>query len=342
VPAPDIDTDRYWLQRACDLAAHCPPSSTAFAVGALIVDSEGNQIAAGYSRQHDDPHNHAEEVALAVLPAGDTRLAAATIYSSLEPCGERASRLRTCVELILTAGLQRVVFAAREPTLFVRPTGATKLLAAGITVIEKPELAEAFRSTNAHLLGKVPVNSQLLTQDQWAEQLRTFERTAFRLELQREYREPGEMRSIERFLAGNPQDPSEMPGFDEWCARVAAQTTAGKRRARVRIVDDPPTGSQLWEQWLDPWNTRAGEDVRYLDRAEAYEIGLLPAAGTDDWWLLDGARLVVMRFDVTGRRVENELVTDLERVTQAQQWWDLAVRHSSPPASRSSFPREKL
>jgi diaminohydroxyphosphoribosylaminopyrimidine deaminase/5-amino-6-(5-phosphoribosylamino)uracil reductase len=152
VPAPDTEADRSWLQRACDLAQQCPPSTTAFAVGAVIVDANGNEIAAGYSRQHGDPHNHAEEVALAALPANDPRLATATIYSSLEPCGERASRPRTCVDLILASGLQRVVFAAREPALFVRPAGTAKLRDAGVTAIEVPELAEAFRRANAQVL----------------------------------------------------------------------------------------------------------------------------------------------------------------------------------------------
>ena len=37
---------------------------------------------------------------------------------------------------------------------------------------------------------------------------------------------------------------------------------------------------------------------------------MLPAAGVEDWWLLDSARLIVMRFDREGHRIENELVTD--------------------------------
>ena len=68
--------------------------------------------------------------------------------------------------------------------------------------------------------------------------------------------------------------------------------------------------------------------MRYLTRDRAHEIGLLPAAGDQDWWLLDSAQLIVMRFDREGHRIENKLVTDPATVLQACKWRDLAVHHS--------------
>ncbi|MFC4051838.1 deaminase [Actinomadura syzygii] len=144
--------DLGWLSLACDLAALCPPSRTAFSVGSVIVGADGREIARAHSRE-SDPHDHAEEAALAKtasLPAGD--LAGATVYSSLEPCGKRASRPRTCAELIVAAGVRRVVFAWREPSLFVAGTGADVLTAAGVELVELPELAGRAREPNAHLL----------------------------------------------------------------------------------------------------------------------------------------------------------------------------------------------
>jgi len=143
------DTDREWLQRAIDLSRQCPPSETAFSVGAIVVVDD-EPIATGYSRE-TDPHNHAEEIALAKL-ADDPRLTRATIYSSLEPCSRRASRPRTCTDLILAAGIPRVVFAWREPSIFVDCEGAELLTNAGLEVIELPDLASEVRSINAHLL----------------------------------------------------------------------------------------------------------------------------------------------------------------------------------------------
>lgn len=146
------DTDLRWLGEAVELARLCPPSATAYAVGAIVVGGDGQVLATGHSRE-SDPHDHAEEAALAKIPAGDPRLALATIYSSLEPCTTRASRPRGCTELILAAGIRRVVFAWREPELFADCTGAETLRAAGAEVVELPELAALVREVNAHLFG---------------------------------------------------------------------------------------------------------------------------------------------------------------------------------------------
>lgn len=137
-----------WLRIACELAGLCPPSGTAFSVGAVIVGADGREITRGYSREHD-PHDHAEESALAKTAAD---LSGTTIYSSLEPCAERRSRPLTCSELILRAGIARVVFAWREPSVFVEGKGVEQLRAAGVEVVELPALADLARAPNAHLL----------------------------------------------------------------------------------------------------------------------------------------------------------------------------------------------
>ena len=145
--------DHQWLAEAIELSRRCPPSASAFSVGAILVAADGAGIATGFSRERD-PHDHAEEVALArAASAGAARrLAGATLYSSLEPCAARASRPRPCAELIIAAGLRRVVIAWLEPPVFVEGGGAARLRAAGITVIEIPGLAAAARAVNAHLL----------------------------------------------------------------------------------------------------------------------------------------------------------------------------------------------
>ncbi|GAB2751293.1 5-amino-6-(5-phosphoribosylamino)uracil reductase [Amycolatopsis magusensis] len=143
-------TDHDLLAKAIALGDECPPSTT-FRVGAVITAADGSILATGHSGE-TDPHDHAEEAALAKLAADDPRLAGATMYTSLEPCSSRRSRPKTCTTLILDAGIPRVVFAWREPTLFVDCVGAETLTAAGVTVTELPDLAPAVRTTNAHLL----------------------------------------------------------------------------------------------------------------------------------------------------------------------------------------------
>jgi pyrimidine deaminase RibD-like protein len=182
VPQPaNPDTDLHWLLEAIKLSRYCPPSATAFSVGAVLVTGDGQVLSTGFSREWD-PSDHAEEVALARLglprqgaAAGSSLaagsfagsfaghgaasasrapadLAAATMYSSLEPCAARASRPTPCADLIIASGIGRVVIAWREPPIFVPGGGAVRLRQAGLTVTVIPELAASARAVNAHLL----------------------------------------------------------------------------------------------------------------------------------------------------------------------------------------------
>lgn len=141
-----------WMNQAITLAEQCPTVQGAFSVGAVIVDAGNQQVATGYSRE-TDAKVHAEESALGKLEPDDPRLAGATIYSTLEPCSERGSKDRTpCTDLILRAGIPRVVIAWREPSTFVADCiGVEKLRQAGVEVIELPELADAAMRMNRHL-----------------------------------------------------------------------------------------------------------------------------------------------------------------------------------------------
>ncbi|QSB06377.1 deaminase [Natronoglycomyces albus] len=156
--------DERWMRHAIELARHCPPSPDAFSVGAVVV-VENEVVAQGYSRQ-DNPHDHAEEVALRALRLAPGRemttqddhigggdLTDATIYSTMEPCGERASRPIPCAQLIIQSGLTRVVYAVGEPTTFVAaPRGAQLLREAGLTVVYLPELAKAAREVSRPIM----------------------------------------------------------------------------------------------------------------------------------------------------------------------------------------------
>ena len=155
------DTDRRWLLEAVELSRRCPPSPTAYSVGALLVAADGSVLATGYSRE-TDPAEHAEEVALGRLglagrpakpdPSAASQLAGATLYSSLEPCAVRASRPTPCADLIIASGVRRVAIAWTEPPILAPGGGAARLRAAGVEVVVVPGLADAVREVNAHLL----------------------------------------------------------------------------------------------------------------------------------------------------------------------------------------------
>jgi pyrimidine deaminase RibD-like protein len=154
-PGPDGQpnaADRHWLHEAIELSRRCPPSASAYCVGAVLVSSGGAVLATGFSRERD-PCDHAEEAALALVDPADPRLASATLYSSLEPCRFRASRPVPCADLIIAAGLRRVVVAWLEPPVLAPGGGAELLRDQGVTVLEVPELAAEARAVNAALLG---------------------------------------------------------------------------------------------------------------------------------------------------------------------------------------------
>ena len=143
--------DHRWLLEAIALSRRCPPTDTAYCVGAIVTIG-GTRVTDGFSRENDDPHVHAEEAALGKLDRTD--LSEATLYSSLEPCSFRRSRDRTCTQLILESGIRRVVFALREPPLFADCQGAELLQASGIDVVEVAELGPAVEEVNARVLSR--------------------------------------------------------------------------------------------------------------------------------------------------------------------------------------------
>jgi diaminohydroxyphosphoribosylaminopyrimidine deaminase/5-amino-6-(5-phosphoribosylamino)uracil reductase len=148
MPGPDHE----WLREAVALSRLCPPSRTAFSVGAIMVAADGVELARGFSRERGE-HDHAEQVALGKADRAGIPAVGATVYSSLEPCGARRSAPVPCAQLIVRHGIRRVVFALAEPDVFVSPCGAAALRSGGVTVVVLAELAADVREVNAHLLG---------------------------------------------------------------------------------------------------------------------------------------------------------------------------------------------
>jgi diaminohydroxyphosphoribosylaminopyrimidine deaminase / 5-amino-6-(5-phosphoribosylamino)uracil reductase len=150
-PSSVADRDRRWLSAAIELSRRSPRTPTNYAVGAIVVGPGGSALSAGYTGELGR-RDHAEEVALARAAGLD--LSRATLYSSLEPCTTRSSRPGTCTDLILAAGLPRVVIALREPLLFADCHGVSTLRDAGVEVIEIVDLGRLVREVNADVLDR--------------------------------------------------------------------------------------------------------------------------------------------------------------------------------------------
>lgn len=153
----------------------------------------------------------------------------------------------------------------------------------------------------------------------------TFERTAWRLETRRRYAVDIGTPKWELWQAGgdlgyNPAHP--------WHANVRAQTEAGKRFERVRIVDSPPTEGQRFLLASSRGNTEAGEDIRNLPRADADRLGL----PDEDFWLFDARIVVRLVFDEDDNTLGVEVSEDPQDVAEAVRLRDAAWPVAIPTA----------
>jgi hypothetical protein len=148
-----------------------------------------------------------------------------------------------------------------------------------------------------------------------------FEHTAWRLETRREYAADEATEEYQQFLKGI--DPPRDEG-GPWFVNARAQTAAGKRIERVRLVDEPPSDGQRYLLATTPDNLAAGEDIRYLRRTDAERIGLPDF----DFWLFDSR--ILARFNWTDASRRMELTTDPAAVVAACQARDAAWHHAIP------------
>jgi len=96
-------------------------------VGAVLARDE-EIVGEGWHERAGEPH--AEPIA--IRAAGD-RARGATAYVTLEPCGHHG-RTPPCVDVLLAAGVRRVVYAVGDPNPRVNGAGAARLKEAGLKV----------------------------------------------------------------------------------------------------------------------------------------------------------------------------------------------------------------
>src|SRR5262245_6862646 len=129
--------DARWMRLALTLAERALGTTAPNpAVGCVIV-RDGRVIARGVTAPGGRPH--AEAVALASAGAGAR---GATVYVTLEPCAHHG-QTPPCADMLVAAGVARVVIAAADTDPRVAGRGAARLDGAGISVTQKCLEAEA-------------------------------------------------------------------------------------------------------------------------------------------------------------------------------------------------------
>lgn len=135
-----MSEDGRWLGAALTLAGRgvgrTAPNPS---VGCVLVAGE-RVVGRGWTQPGGRPH--AEAMALAA--AGDAARGAIA-YVTLEPCAHVSPRGPACADLLIAAGVARVVACGPDPDPRTAGQGFARLRAAGIAVMEGDRRAEAER-----------------------------------------------------------------------------------------------------------------------------------------------------------------------------------------------------
>jgi len=131
------ERDAGYMRRALELALRglntTDPNPR---VGCVVVNA-GRIVGEGWHERAGGPHAEVQALRAAGAAAAD-----ATVYVSLEPCAH-TGLTPPCVQGLLAARVQRVVYACADPNPLVNGAGASALRAAGVQVSAEVLAAEA-------------------------------------------------------------------------------------------------------------------------------------------------------------------------------------------------------
>ncbi len=161
----------------------------------------------------------------------------------------------------------------------------------------------------------------MLIGDDFSRLFRSFEHTAFRLEVRESYNAPREVESFRRFRTGEPVD---MSWAESWFEMIRQATAEGRRFARVRVLSVPLSNYSRFGLWAAQFTVNAGEDIRYLRRDVAEQLDL----PNHDYWLFDSRKLVRMHFGEQDKFQGGEIVTNAVEVVKHNYWRDVAQHHA--------------
>jgi diaminohydroxyphosphoribosylaminopyrimidine deaminase / 5-amino-6-(5-phosphoribosylamino)uracil reductase len=121
--------DERYMRQAIDLARQGTGQTTPNPrVGAVVLTPQGDVVGSAFHIYAGE--KHAEALA---LEQAQTRAQGGTLYVNLEPCSHHG-RTAPCADLVIAAGIRRVVAAMSDPNPIVGGAGFDKLRAAGIQV----------------------------------------------------------------------------------------------------------------------------------------------------------------------------------------------------------------
>ncbi len=157
-----LSDDARWMGAALALAGRGRGRTTPNPNVGCVVVKDGRVVGRGWTQPGGRPH--AEAMALA--QAGD-RASGATLYVTLEPCAHVSERGPACADLIVAAGVSRVVASMTDPDPRTAGGGFARLNAAGLEALTGVREDDARRTAPGFLarqeLGRPSVTLKLAT-----------------------------------------------------------------------------------------------------------------------------------------------------------------------------------
>lgn len=151
-----VAADRFGMEQALALAALGRGTTSPNPNVGCVVVRDGEVVGRGFHRRAGEPHAEA----IAIAQAGE-RARGATVYVNLEPCAHHG-RTPPCADLLVAAGVRRVVAAIVDPNPLVDGRGLERLRAAGIEVA-CGTLADSAERVNAAFLTRQRLGRPLVT-----------------------------------------------------------------------------------------------------------------------------------------------------------------------------------
>lgn len=158
-----------------------------------------------------------------------------------------------------------------------------------------------------------------------------FQRSAYRLETLQSYGSPDEDAFYAAFLDGEPY-PADDAGKSWWVSNVISPAIAdGRSMSRVHVVREPLSSYLQFElTWAYAPNVAAGDDVRIIPVAAGESWPAQLPEGFDYWLIDDRVYELVYANDEIRTWLGARFVDDAQRVQDAVQWRDAALRLAVP------------
>jgi hypothetical protein len=153
--------------------------------------------------------------------------------------------------------------------------------------------------------------------------LREFERESIHLETRDAYGTAVELPHMAKWVAGESDD---FAWLQDWCDTLRRHVKAGRKVRRARIVSEPLSEYQRWSHSIADPMVDAGEDIRWIPRRLVSSIAL-PG---NDFYLLDDRLVVFLIYAGNGLAVDKVTSSDPDDIALCRQAFEAVWRLSIP------------